>query len=360
MALVETSNLMQEYDGQVILNNISLAIDRGETFALIGPTGAGKTTLLRLLDLLEVPSSGAVCFDGVDVTRSRRSRLEARRRMSFVQQKPMVFTMSVYDNVACGLKWRHEKSEVIRQKVESTLRLVDLADYGQRNAKTLSGGETQRVAIARALVIEPEALFLDEPTANLDPVSTAKVEEVLAHIIGEQKTTVVMATHDMSQGQRFAKRIGVLMSGEMVQIGTPDEIFCSPHSRDVAEFVGTENILAGVVVEKDDNLTVLKVNGTTIRATSDYAVDDRVYILIRPEDITFTLTKSASSARNVFEGIVTRMTPVGPLTRVEVDCNFPLFGVVTKWAVQELNLAIGKKVYASFKATAIHIIGRWN
>ena len=360
MALVEANNLKQEYEGQVVLNDISLAIGRGETFALIGPTGAGKTTLLRLLDLLETSSSGKVCFDGMDVTRSRRLRLKARRRMSFVQQKPIVFTMSVHDNIACGLRWRHEKSEIIREKVEKTLKLVDLADHGQRDAKTLSGGETQRVAIARALVIEPEVLFLDEPTANLDPVSTAKVEEVLARIIGEQKTTVVMATHDMSQGQRFARRIGVLMGGEMVQVGSPDEIFRSPHSRDVAEFVGTENILAGVVAEKDDNLTILKVNGTTIRAISDYAVDDKVYILIRPEDITFTLTKSASSARNVFEGKVTRMTPVGPLTRIEVDCNFPLFGVVTKWAVQELELAVGKKVFASFKATAIHIIGRWN
>ena len=114
------------------------------------------------------------------------------------------------------------------------------------------------------------------------------------------------------------------------------------------------------MVEKDDNLTTLEVNGTIIRAISDYAVGDRVYVLIRPEDITFTLAKSASSARNVFEGDITRMIPVGPLTRIEVDCSFPLFGVVTKWAVQELDIAVGKKVYASFKATAIHIIGRWN
>ena len=359
MALIETINLAQEYDGQPVLRGVNLKIDRGETFALIGPTGAGKTTLLKLLDLLDTPSSGRVCFDGADVTNSRRHRLEARRRMSFVQQKPIVFTMSVSDNVACGLKWRHERNEIITRKVESALELVAMGDYRNRNAKTLSGGETQRVAIARALVIEPAVLFLDEPTANLDPVSTAKVEEVLGHIIREKKMTLVMATHDMSQGQRLADRIGVLISGEILQMGSAIEIFCSPHTRDVAELVGTENILAGVVVEKDDNLATLEVNGSTIQAISDHVVGDRVYVLVRPEDITFKLAKDKSSARNVFEGKITRITPVGPLMRIEVDCGFPLLGVVTKWSVEELDLTVGKKVYASFKATAIHTINRW-
>jgi len=359
MNLVETINLAQEYDGQPVLKDVNLKIDGGEAFALLGPTGAGKTTLLRLLDLLDVPSSGRVYFDGVDVTRSRPPRLEARRRMSFVQQKPIVFAMSVYDNVACGLRWRHERNEVIRQKVESALELVGMADCRSRNARTLSGGETQRVAIARALVTEPEALFLDEPTANLDPVSTSKVEEVLAQIMREKKMTVVMATHDMSQGQRLASRIGVLVNGEVLQTGSPGEIFCSPGSMEVAELVGIENILPGMVVEKEDNLVTVDVNGSAIQAISDHSVGELVYALIRPEDITLTLTQPISSARNVFGGKITRITAVGPLMRIEVDCGFPLLGVVTKWSAQELGLAAGKKVYASFKATAIHTLNRW-
>lgn len=359
MALLETVNLSQEYDGQPVLKDVRLKMEAGEAFALIGPTGAGKTTLLRLLDLLDVPSSGRVYFDGVDVTRSRRQRLEARRRMSFVQQKPIVFTMSVYDNVACGLRWRRQTKEVVRHKVEAVLALVGMADCRDRDARTLSGGETQRVAIARALVTEPEVLFLDEPTANLDPVSTAKVQGVLAHIIGEAKTTVVMATHDMSQGQRLASRIGVLMHGQIQQIGSPNDIFCSPGSREVAELVVVENILAGTVVKKDDNLVTVDVNGSAIQAVSDHRVGDRVYALVRPEDITLTLTRPTSSARNVFQGRISRVAPVGPLVRIEVDCGFRLLGVVTKWSAQELDLAAGKKVCASFKATAIHIIDRW-
>jgi tungstate transport system ATP-binding protein len=360
MALVETIDLGQNYDRRYVLKEISLKIDRGEVFAIIGPTGAGKTTLLRLLDLLEIPSSGKIYFDGMDVTHSSRHRLEVRRRMSFVQQKPIVFNMNVYDNVACGLKWKGQSSQVIKHKVGDALELVGMAEYRNRNAKTLSGGETQRVAIARALVTEPEVLCLDEPTANLDPVTTSKVEEILAHIIREHETAIIIATHDMSQGQRLAGRIGVLINGEMLQVGSPTEIFCSPHSREVAELVGVENILSGVVIQKDENLATIKVNNSTILAISDHPVGEAVYALIRPEDIIFTLARDISSARNVFQGKITRTTPVGPLVRVEIDCGFPLLGVVTKRSAEELDLNVGKTIHASFKATAIHTIKRWS
>lgn len=359
MALLEAHNLGQAYDGKTILKDVNLSISSGEVFALIGPTGAGKTTLLRLLDLLETPSAGVILFDGIDVTRSNKLKLEARRRMAFVQQKPVSFSMNVFDNVACGLKWRHEKSHSIEQKVERALELVGMADYRNRDAKTLSGGETQRVAIARALVTQPEVLFLDEPTANLDPVSTAKVEETLAHIIQEHRTTVVMATHDMPQGQRLASNIGVLINGSLQQVSSPLEIFCSPQSKEVAEFVGVENILSGVITAKDDTLATVDINGWAIQAISDFAVGDAVYVLIRPEDITFNIARDSSSARNVFEGEIVKMATIGPLVRIEVDCGFPLLGVVTKRAAEELGIVFGKKIYASFKATALHTIRRW-
>jgi tungstate transport system ATP-binding protein len=341
------------------LQDILLTIDRGEVLALIGPTGAGKTTLLRLLDLLETPSNGSIYFDSIDVTRSHQHRLAARRRMSFVQQKPIVFTMNVYDNVAYGLKLRRENNKNIRQKVEHALELVGMTEYRQRQAKTLSGGETQRVAIARSLVLEPEVLFLDEPTANLDPVTTSKVEEVLSRIISEQKITVVMTTHDMSQGQRLAKKIGVLINGKLLQIGSPNEIFCSPSTREVAEFVGVENILEGEVVEKEDNLVSVKLNGQSVQAMSDCPIGEKVYVLIRPEDITFANTRDTTSARNMFKGTITKLISIGSLVRIEVDCGFPLFGVITTRSAQELDFSIGKEIYASFKATALHVIKRW-
>ncbi len=360
MTLIETVNIGQRYGGQNILKDVSLNINRGDVFALIGPTGAGKTTLLHLLDLLEKPSTGNIYFDGTDVTASKKLRLQTRRRMSFVLQKPAVFNMSVQDNVACGLKWRGEKGIAISQRVSHALEVVDMAEYASRNARTLSGGETQRVAIARALAVEPEVLFLDEPTANLDPISTSKIEEVLAHIIGEKKTTVVMATHDMSQGQRLASRIGVMMNGEILQTGTPGAIFSTPQNKEVAQFVGVENILSGVIANREDNLVTIDVDGYPIQAISDYGTGEKVHTLIRPEDITLALRKDASSARNTFEGRITRLLPVGALVRVEVACGFPLLVVVTKRSAQDLKLTVDKKVYATFKATAIHIIKRWN
>lgn len=360
MALIETVNLRQKYGKQEIIKNINLKVDRGEVLALIGPTGAGKTTLLRLLDLLEVPASGSIYFDGEEVTGNKNRRLQARRRMSFVLQKPVVFNMSVYDNVACGLKWRKEKEPTVRQRVNSVLELVSMTGYSSRNARTLSGGETQLVAIARALAVTPEVLFLDEPTANLDPISTTKIEEVLAHIIGEQKTTVVMATHDMLQGQRLAGRIGVIINGELLQTGSPTDIFSTPQNTRVAELVGIGNILSGVIMNRDNELVTIDVGGSLIQAISDYSIGQEVHALIRPEDITLALHKDASSARNTFEGRITRVFSVGALVRVELACGFPLLAVVTKRSAQDLNLAVDNRVYATFKATAVHVIKRWN
>ena len=358
MALIETSGISQNYDGKDVLKNINLKIEKAEVFTLIGPTGSGKTTLIRILDILEPPCAGKLVFDGIDVTTSKIKQLEARRRMSYVQQKPLIFTMNVYDNVACGLRWRRMKAGVIKQKTDEALEMVGMTEFRDRNAKTLSGGETQRIAIARALVTEPEVLFLDEPTANMDPVSTAKIEEVLAHIINQRKITIIMTTHNMSQGQRMASRLGVLISGELLQTGSVFDIFNQPQNREVAEFVGVDNILNGVVEHKDNELATIAVNGQKITVISNLPIGEAVHVLVRPEIIVFSLSGEAGSARNVFKCRVEKINTIGSQVRIGVSCGFPLLGVITTQAAQELNISIGKDIYASFKATAIHVIKR--
>jgi len=358
MPLIEVSNLYKGYNEKEVLKNINLVIDRGEAFALIGATGTGKTTLLRLINLLEVPTSGRIYLDGMDVTEGGRIRLEARRRMAFVLQKPVVFNASIYDNVAYGLRWRGLKRSNIKQKVNSILEMVNLSDYKNRNARTLSGGEAQRVAIARAIAIEPEVLLLDEPTANLDPVSTSKIEELLTNFIHRHDTTIIMATHDMSQGQRLANRIGVLVDGEIPQTGEPKEIFNSPRNREVAELVGVENIIEGLIIANEKGVSIIDIGGDTIEAISDYATGEKIYLCIRPEDVTLSLSKATSSARNSFTGEITRAVSTGPLSRIEIDCGFPLIALVTKRSAEELNLERSQKVYATFKATGIHVIKR--
>ena len=358
---MELINVGQVYSKTTLLEGINLKIERGDVLALIGPTGAGKTTLIRIMALLEPPSEGEVWFDGIDITRSGNYKLEARRRMAYVQQKPIVFSMNVFDNIACGLKWRHTSKKVIRQRVDDALELIGMEEFSNRDAKTLSGGETQRVAIARALVTNPELLLLDEPTANLDPLSVTRIERVLERIIANKKTTVVMTTHDMAQGQRLAGRIGVIIKGRLPHIGSPTEVFFSPNSTEVAEFVGVENMLPGIVVSKDEELITIDVSGNQIEAVSNHGIGDKVYVLIRPEDLTFSFKKEPSSARNRIEGDICRITPLGPLVRIELECQgFSLFGILTRRSVTDMNLSIGSHLDAGFKVTAIHIIARYN
>ena len=356
MSLIETVNLCQRYGERDILKNINLCVDKGEVFAMIGPTGAGKTTLLRLIDLIDVPTSGKIYFDGVDTAESARMRLEVRRRMAFVLQKPVVFNMSVYDNIAYGLKWRGVRKSRLREKVNSVLEVVGLSADKNRNARILSGGEAQRVAIGRAIAIEPEVLLLDEPTANLDPVSASRIEELITSIIQRYATTIIMATHDMSQGQRLADRIGVLINGELLQTGSSRDVFTSPRNREVAEFVGVENIIDGVIVSSEDKVATIDIGGRFIEAISDYTVGEEVCACVRPEDITLVTSKVSSSARNSFTGEITRVVAAGPLARVEIDCGFPLIALVTKRSAEELGLEKGKQVFATFKATGVHII----
>jgi len=354
--IIETINLGQRFNGQVILKDINLSIGRGEVFALIGPTGSGKTTLLRLLDLIDTPSQGRVYFNGTDVTESTGQRLEGRRRMGFVLQKPAVFNASVYDNVAYGLRWRGMNRDNIRNRVNEVLEMVDLADFHKRNARLLSGGEMQRVAIARAIATTPEVLLLDEPTANLDPVSTARIEGLISDIIQRYQTTIVMATHDMSQGQRLARRVGMLLNGEILQTGVWHEAFNAPKNREMANFVGIENIIDGVILSSEGSIVTIGTDHSVVEAVSDCVVGDRVHACIRSEEVTLSLSPLSSSARNSFSGEITRMTTTGPVVRVEIDCGFRLVALITKRSAEEMPLEKGKPVNASFKATAVHII----
>jgi tungstate transport system ATP-binding protein len=216
----------------------------------------------------------------------------------------------------------------------------------------------QRVAIARAVVTDPELLLLDEPSANLDPVSAAKIENILMDLIRQQDITVVMATHDMAQGQRMADRIGILIQGEMVQIGRSNEIFFHPADRTVAELVGVANVIDGIVASNEGGITTVDIDGTLIEAVTDFAPGEEVSVCIRPEDITLTLIRTSSSARNSLAGKITSIASDGPLCRVTIDCQFPLVALVTRRSTEEMGLEKGKSIFCNFKAVSIHVIQR--
>ncbi len=333
--MIRITGLSHSIGSRTILDAINLEIRHGEIFTLIGPSGSGKTTLLRQIDLLDVPTSGEIWYDGVKVGNSEAARLPIRRRMAMVFQKPTVLNTTVEENVASGLKFRGVGREEIRGQVHAILDMVGLSGFSKRSALTLSGGEMQRIAIARAVITKPDVLLLDEPTANLDPENIRIIEELIFRINRKFGTTIVLSTHDMVQGQRLASRIGVMMDGRLVQ---------ARH---------------GIVQSNDHNLATIDVQGTRIQAVTALETGQRVALCIRPEEVTISLPDTcapASSARNCLAGTITRLVPYGPFTRVHVDCGIPVTALVTRQSGEDLNLSLGARVNATIKATAIHVI----
>lgn len=356
--MITAASLSKTYGDRTVLDRVSLSVQRGEIFGIIGPSGSGKSTLLRLLDLIETPTAGTITLDRVTVPAGGHERLQVIRRMGMVFQRPAVFSGTVAANIGAGLRFRGERPEVIEREVNAQLELIRLSGYEDRVASTLSGGELQRVAIARAAVTRPVVLFMDEPTANLDPHSTAVIEEMVRHLATVEKTTIVLATHDMVQGQRLCDRIGVMIDGKLVQTGTPDEIFSSPATTEVAAFTGIDNLLNGTVETVTDGIADFVVAGHHLQAVASDQYRGSATLSIRPEEVTLTLDQEPDgSARNQMKGIITRLLPLGPLVRVTVDCNgVPVTALITRASCREMHLVLGSVVTARFKASAAHLI----
>jgi len=356
MDILQTVDLERRVGAAVLLNKVSLSVEKGEIFTIIGPTGAGKTTLLRLINLLERPSAGDIYFNGEKITDPSINAIHVRRRMAMVFQKPAVFNNTVYENVAYPLKVRGCHGKAARSDVYELLDIIGLGGYAKRKARTLSGGEAQRVALARAVVIKPDLLLLDEPTANLDPETVKMIERLVMQFNRERGLTVIMSTHDMQQAQRVAGRVGVLMKGQMAQVGKPGDIFYSPDNARIAGFVGMRNLLKGSIVRSESGIAVVDVNGRDIEAVSDLPPGTAVEIYIRPEEVVLSKSASDSSARNNLRCIIRSLTSNGPLCTVIVDCGFPLEVLITERSAVELELSQGQEVYASFKASAVRVL----
>lgn len=359
--MITATSLTRMYGSRAALNDVSLSVEKGEIFGIIGPSGSGKSTLLRLLDLIETPTAGTIALDGVPVPAGRRERLQVIRRMGMVFQRPAVFSGTVRANIGAGLRFRGERHDVIDREVGALLELVRLSGYEDRVTATLSGGELQRVAIARAAATRPAVLYMDEPTANLDPHSTAVIEDLIRHLAAVEGTTIVLATHDMVQGQRLCDRIGVMIEGRLVQVGTPEEVFSNPATTEVAVFTGIENLLAGTVEKVTDGIAEVIVAGHQLQAVSHDQYTGPATLSIRPEEVTLTPGQGpGGSARNHLTGTITKILPLGPLVRVTItctpDCTVPITALITRPSCTEMRLAVGSVVTARFKASAAHLI----
>jgi len=282
-----------------------------------------------------------------------------RRRMGMVFQKPVVLNTTVSENVAFGLKFRGEYSRDSTKTIYEALDLVGLSGFGSRKAVTLSGGEMQRVALARAIVTGPDLLLLDEPTANLDPVSSEAIENLIIRINREMHTTIIISTHDMVQGQRLADRIGVILGGKIAQTGTLTEIFYHPKNSSLARFVGADTLLSGTVQENAGGLARIDVSGIPFEALTAAPPGSRVLLVIRPEEVALTLPDGQtvpSSVRNRITGTIAKIVPFGPFVRVHIAGPVPVTALVTHRSCTEMGFAPGLPVVAGIKATAIHVI----
>lgn len=357
--MIRIASVTKKFGTTEVLKDIDLEIKNGEIFTLIGPSGSGKTTVLRIIDILETPTSGTYTFDGADTQAPDADKLALRRRMAMVFQKPAVLNTTVEENVAFGLKFRNVNSLEITKKVASALELVGLSHLAGRRAVTLSGGEMQRVAIARAMVTDPEVLLMDEPTANLDPVSSDTIESLIQRINHEKKTTIILATHDMAQGQRLADRIGVMMDGRLVQQGTSHDIFYRPQGRLIARFVGIDSTIAGIISTNINGHACIDVQGIRIEAITPLPPQTRVELYLRPEEVTLAIPHAdgteRKSVRNHIPGTITKLVPYGPFIKITVDCGFPLHVIVTRLSCEDLHFTKGMPVIAEIKATAIHV-----
>lgn len=277
--LIQFKDIVKEFDGQIVLKGINLDIYENEFVTLLGPSGCGKTTLLRILGGFLDATEGEVLFDGEDI-----SKVPAyKREINTVFQKYALFPhLNVYDNIAFGLKIKKEPRDIIEQKVMRMLKLVGLEEFGKRRVTEMSGGQQQRVAIARALVNEPKVLLLDEPLGALDLKLRKEMQLELKKIQKEVGITFIFVTHDQEEALTMSDKIVVMQSGEILQIGSPTDIYNEPKNRFVANFIGESNIIDGVM--KADKRVMFE-DKVFDCVDSGFGTDEPVDVVIRPEDI---------------------------------------------------------------------------
>ena len=299
--LIEFRNIVKNFDGQIVLKGVNLDIYENEFVTLLGPSGCGKTTLLRILGGFLDADEGKVIFDGEEI--SQKPPYE--RELNTVFQKYALFPhLSVYENIAFGLKIKKMSKDIIEQKVMKMLKLIGLEGYENKNTTLLSGGQQQRVAIARALVNEPKVLLLDEPLAALDLKLRKEMQYELKRIQQEVGITFIFVTHDQEEALTMSDKIVVMKNGEIQQICTPQEVYNEPANRYVANFIGESNILPGVMLEdykvRFDDITFDCVD-------YGFKENEPVDVVIRPEDIDIVDVKDGKMTGEVlsvlFKGV---------------------------------------------------------
>jgi len=312
-----TENLVKRFDDVVAVDDVSITIQKGEIFALLGSSGCGKSTLLRILAGFEKPTSGRVLLNGVDIA----SFHPYERPINMMFQSFALFPhLNVWENIAFGLKREGMPSPQIATRVDEMLNLVQLTAYAKRKPHQLSGGQQQRVALARSLAKKPQLLLLDEPLGALDKKLRQRTQFELVNIIESVGVTVVMVTHDQEEAMTMASRIAVMSHGRVLQVGTPKEIYECPINRFVADFIGNINLFDGQLsVDEQDRCEITTRQGIMhIAHGIGGAIGMPLTVAVRPEKIYIAKTRPDVSV-NLFSGKVREIAYFGSYTSFVVE-----------------------------------------
>jgi iron(III) transport system ATP-binding protein len=317
MAFIEIKNLFKRFKNVVAVNHIELEVNQGEMLTLLGPSGCGKTTTLRCIAGLETPEEGDIVIDGKPML-SEGFVQPSKRGIGMVFQNYAVWPhMRVFNNIVYGLKLQRISRQSIQEKARQVLELVGLNGLEDRYPAQLSGGQQQRVALARALVRNPKVLLLDEPLSNLDAKLREKMRFEIKSLVRRMGITSVYVTHDQAEAMVISDRIAVMESGDVVQIGTAQEIYERPANKLVADFIGTMNFISGEVVKvlQDTDTVYVRTEFSDKMLCKTPNITEttpgkKVYASIRPEDVE-VFTEPPQGRKNLFKGTIAHKAYLG-------------------------------------------------
>ena len=331
--LITLEHISKSYDGQLILDDLSLSIYENSFVTLLGPSGCGKTTTLRIIGGFEKPDKGRVIFDNEDITNLAPNK----RQLNTVFQKYALFThMTIADNIAFGLKIKNKSDSYIKDKIRYALKLVNLEGFENRMPDSLSGGQQQRIAIARAIVNEPKVLLLDEPLGALDLKMRQDMQYELKRLKEELGITFIFVTHDQEEALTMSDHIVVMNQGYIQQEGSPEKIYNEPENAFVADFIGDSNIIRATMI-RDELVEILGAKFACV--DKGFGENKPVDVVIRPEDVELVAPEEGT-----ISGVVTDLTFKGVHYEMDVEANG------YEWLVHSTRLSpvgthVGIKVY---------------
>ena len=338
--IIELKNISKAFDGETVLDGISLDIHDNEFITLLGPSGCGKTTTLRIIGGFEYPDEGDVIFMGERIN----DVPPHKRHVNTVFQKYALFPhLNVFENVAFPLRERKVPKKEIQEKVEQMLKMVMLSGFADRRVNSLSGGQQQRVAIARALVNEPKVLLLDEPLGALDLKLRKDMQQELKKIQKNTGITFIFVTHDQEEALSMSDTIVVMSEGKIQQIGSPTDIYNEPKNAFVADFIGESNILDGVMLEDRK----VAFSGHVFDCVdAGFGKKEPVDVVVRPEDVDIV-----AEEKGMLKGVVTSVTFLGVHYEIIVDING------FKWMIQTTDFVdVDEHIGLFIEPDAIHIM----